>query len=200
MPRLRHQGLLISIVLFVAFVTVGLRMWPVSVSELTVMRLSPSQPQIDREVTLTQPEIRDQLTQVGQQTLSQSQTPAQAIQNAWRLARDSGHYQFRTDIEQITYPAPSLENVGRSNEIDTLYMEGQTDIPAERMHLTLWDGSGSILAPETGLDIRIEDNQAFGRYNGSSWEELDSFVDTFAPSNDHLSWLLGLWRPRIFVC
>lgn len=123
-------------------------------------------------------------------------SPEQTVQRAWRLAQESGAYHFATEIVQTTYPAPALVNVGRSSRQDTLHIEGQTNLPARTLQMTLWKDGGSLLNPSDGVEMRIVGDQAYGRSVGSEWQEIDDFSGAFAPDNDLLAYLAGAKNVR----
>jgi len=118
-------------------------------------------------------------------------SPADQIQAAWRRAQEAGAYRFATDIVQTTYPAPRLTNVGRSSRQDTLYIEGETNLPDRTMQIVLWQDGGSLLNPRDGVEIRIEGDQAYGRQIGGTWQEVDDFSGAFAPGQDLMAYLAG---------
>jgi hypothetical protein len=65
-------------------------------------------------------------------------SPSATIQQAWTLAQRLGAYRFVTQLEQTTYPAPSVANVGRSPQVETIYLEGAADGAADQLTLRLW--------------------------------------------------------------
>ncbi|MGD2205171.1 MAG: hypothetical protein PVH17_00205, partial [Anaerolineae bacterium] len=120
-------------------------------------------------------------------------SPEQVVQRAWRNAQESGVYHFATELVQTTHPAPKLANAGRTSRVDSLYIEGETDLPSRSLQMALWQ-SGSLLDARDGVEIRVEGDQAYGRTAGSqTWEDLDeaSISGTFAPDNDLLAYLAG---------
>ena len=117
-------------------------------------------------------------------------SPQQAVQQAWELAQDSGSYQYRSRVAQTTYPAPKLTNAGRSPREDHLGVEGSIDQPAGTMEMTLWKDAS--FAPDRGVEIRLENNRAYGRVGQGEWEEVDNVGDTFAPGGDPLGFLSGI--------
>ena len=129
---------------------------------------------------------------------------AQVVQEAWRSAQEAGSYHFTTEIEQTTYPAPALVNVGRSSRREKLYLRGETNanLPGTRntsgptLQMTMWDGGGSILNPQDGIEIRVEDDRAFGRQGAGPWQEIDDFSGSFAPGKDLLGYLAGATNIR----
>lgn len=122
--------------------------------------------------------------------------PSQAVQVAWERAHELGAYHFTTQIEQTTYPAPALTNVGRSPRQETLHLEGSADLAARTMQLTLWTGEGSVANPGSGVEVRIEGEQGYGRQTGGQWQPLGDLSGAFAPTNDHLSYLVGAKNVR----
>ena len=124
-------------------------------------------------------------------TTAAKSTPDQAVQDAWKLARQVGVYHFSTDIVQTTYPAPTLANVGRSSRQEQLHLSGQIDLPQQTMHLSLYQGGGSLLNDQDGLEVRFEANRAYGRSAGGEWEEMENFAHAFAPGNDLMAYLAG---------
>jgi len=78
-----------------------------------------------------------------------SPSPEDEVQAAWRRVRESGAYHFTADIRQTTVPRPTLLNVGRQGKQETLHLEGETDLPARQLHLTLWSQAGTLQYPAT---------------------------------------------------
>ena len=62
-------------------------------------------------------------------SVSAASSAEQEVRAAWQRAQEAGVYGFSTEIVQKTYPAPALVNVGRSSRKDTIYLEGQTNLP-----------------------------------------------------------------------
>jgi ABC-type amino acid transport substrate-binding protein len=83
-------------------------------------------------------------------------TPAQAVQQAWQRAHDLGTYRFTTDLTATAYPAPTLANTGRPARDERLHLEGDVDLPASTLQMSLWGGDGSVLNPASGVEVRIE--------------------------------------------
>ncbi|MBU0510485.1 MAG: hypothetical protein KKD28_04155, partial [Chloroflexi bacterium] len=115
----------------------------------------------------------------------------QAVQHAWELAQEIGIYHFTTDVEQTTYPAPAIANVGRSSSIQTYYLEGDVDSPAQAFYMTLWQGGGNAATQKDGIEIRMEGGEAYGRPIGGLWQEIDDFSGLFAPGSDPMAYLAG---------
>ena len=94
---------------------------------------------------------------------SQGPSPADTVQQAWQRARDLGTYSFATDLTATAYAAPKLANTGRPASEERLHLEGSVDVPADTLLLSVWQGSGSVLNPRDGVEVRIEGNRAYGR-------------------------------------
>jgi hypothetical protein len=118
--------------------------------------------------------------------------PEEVVQRAWQLAWESGAYHFATEIVQTTYPAPAVANLGRSSRQETVYIEGNVDLPMHTMLMSLWQDGGNVLNPQRGgVEIRTEGDRAYTRQVGGAWQEVDDFSGAFAPSGDLMSYLVG---------
>lgn len=105
--------------------------------------------------------------------------PTDVLEQAWGLAQQSGSYHYRSSVEQTIYPALTVQNAGRDPRVDHLGVEGQTDVLAETMSMTLWpDGSFN---PQTGIEAKVENGQTYGRRGQGEWQELENTTDSFAP-------------------
>jgi hypothetical protein len=115
--------------------------------------------------------------------------PTAVVQQAWQRAQQSGRYHYRSQVDQTIYPAPAVQNAGRPPQQSHLAVDGEVDIPAETMALTLWqDGSFN---PQTGLSVKVENGQTYGRSGQNDWQEIDDVADAFAPGGDPLAFLAG---------
>ena len=65
-------------------------------------------------------------------------------------------YHFNTEIVQTTQPASRLTNVGRTSRVETLNLEGDTNLPQQELLLTLWKDSGSAQNARDGVEIRAK--------------------------------------------
>jgi hypothetical protein len=118
-------------------------------------------------------------------------SPEEAVQRAWQRAQEVGAYHFTTEMLQTTFPAPTLANVGRSSRRETLHLEGNVDLPARAIRMSLWKDGGNVVTFRDGVEVRIEDGQAYGRMIDGAWQEIDDFSDGFAPGGDLLGYLAG---------
>jgi hypothetical protein len=111
---------------------------------------------------------------------------------AWEKARAAGSYRFASTITQKTIPIATIANVGRASRSDDLYLEGQTDLRANVMDLSLWSEGGSILDSQSSISVRMENGRTLVRRGAGEWEEVDSFTEAFAPHGDFLTYLTAL--------
>ncbi|MEM7032316.1 MAG: LamG-like jellyroll fold domain-containing protein, partial [Chloroflexota bacterium] len=114
----------------------------------------------------------------------------QIVKQAWEDAQESGAYEFATELVQTTYPAPRLDNVGRSSYDEILYVEGQANWHDQQLQMTLWQ-DGNVLNRDQAIDLRVEGTEAFGRVGDSEWEPVDNISGAFAPGQDLLAFLAG---------
>jgi subtilisin-like proprotein convertase family protein len=136
--------------------------------------------------------VRSPLKQLSEawNELQASSAAEQNVQRAWLLAQVSGAYKFHTELEQTTYQAPALTNVGRPAQVDQLYLEGRTDRPNRVLQMSMWQG-GSVLKPADAIEMRVEEDKAYQRKAGGEWKEVDDFSGVFAPAQDPLGYLHG---------
>lgn len=111
---------------------------------------------------------------------------------AWERARAAGSYHFTSDVTQMTLPLATLTNVGRASRTEKLYLEGQNDLKAEKMELTLWSDEGGVLNAASGLSIRSEGGKNFARRGEGEWQEIDDFTGSIAPQGDFMSYLAAV--------
>ena len=131
-------------------------------------------------------------TPVVRNSLAASEISAEKfIQQAWQRASDLGAYQFDTSIEQTTYPAPAIANVGRSSQTQNYFLQGAVDREAESLSLMLWQNEGNLASGQNGFEMHIQDGRAYGRSIGGTWQEIDDFSGIFAPGSDPLAYLAG---------
>ena len=128
-------------------------------------------------------------------SVSASSSPEHEVQAAWQRAQEAGVYHFASDIVQTTYPAPTIANFGRTSRQETLHLEGDMDLPAHAIGMSLWK-DGNVLNHRDGLEVRIEGDRAWGRQIGGTWQEMDDFSDAFAPGGDLMAYLAGAKNVR----
>ncbi len=111
---------------------------------------------------------------------------------AWEKAKAAGSYAFTSNVHQKTLPVASISNVGRTSRSEDLYLEGQSDLRAAKLELTLWSGGGSVLQAESGVALRSEGGKTFARRGAGEWEEVENFTDSMAPQGDFLGYLAAI--------
>ncbi len=104
--------------------------------------------------------------------------------------KPSGH--FTSDVTQKTIPVASIANVGRTSRTEQLRLEGQHDLHAQKLALTLWSQGGSVLNAASGISIRTEGGKTFTRRGNEAWQEADNMTDGFAPQGDFLGYLAAI--------
>jgi len=119
-------------------------------------------------------------------------TTVDPVTAAWQKVQAAGSYHFTSDILQKTIPVASLVNVGRGSRSDALYLEGQNDLRAQRLELTLWSQGGSALNVDSGVSLRTEGGKTYTRRGDDPWQESDNFTESFAPQGDFLSYLAAI--------
>ncbi len=146
----------------------------------------------------TRPAVASQWAQTGQLPQATSHNSGETteylsakdrLERAWNLARDSGSYRFTATVRQQTVPQASPANVGRQSRQDQLYLDGRTNLEASQLEMTLWQQGGTILDPDTGVQVRIEGDQAYTRQGQGDWQPIADFTGLFAPGGDFLTYL-----------
>jgi hypothetical protein len=107
---------------------------------------------------------------------------------AWDAGRSTGSYHFRSDVVQTTTPSATVANAGRTSESQMLFMEGDSDVTATAMELTMWSGA---VEPDAGnsMGMRVVDGAASQRLGSGEWEQSGSALDTVVPPGDFLAYL-----------
>jgi hypothetical protein len=113
------------------------------------------------------------------------------MQAAWQRAQQAGSYRFTTRIVQTTHPAPTIANVGKSSRVETIFLKGEADLPAQTLLMRLWSDGGRVTSASDGVEVRVEGDHAYGRPIGGEWQEMDNFASSFAPGNDLTAYLVG---------
>lgn len=114
------------------------------------------------------------------------------VKAAWERARASGSYHFTSDVVQVTLPSSTISNVGRTSRTDRLYLEGQSDLRANRLEFRLWSQGGNLVQDESGVAVRVENGRTFVRQGLGEWQESDNFADALAPQGDFLAYLTAM--------
>ncbi len=119
-----------------------------------------------------------------------SESPARisekTVKDSWNLMREVGQYDFSTTVEQITYPAPALANVGQSSTREVYQIGGKADLTNETFNIMLYQNRDSLLNQKDGVEIKIEQGKAVGRAIGTeNWQPLENYnASSFAVGNN----------------
>jgi len=102
--------------------------------------------------------------------------PRKAVEQAWQRARQLGSYRFTTNLEASTTPAgqPVPENSAR---YERLYLEGQVDLPAQKMELSIWEKGGKAFNTRQAIQMRVEGEKTYGRVGSGEWQEMEESTD-----------------------
>lgn len=111
---------------------------------------------------------------------------------AWQRARIAGNYRFTSDLTQVTLPLATIGNVGRTSRTDQLYLEGQNDLRSHQMVFSLWGDGGSVLQPESGVSVRMENGKTYARRGAGEWEIVDDMTGAIAPQGDFMNFLAAV--------
>lgn len=113
-----------------------------------------------------------------------------------RPAEEHGGYHFSVDVVQVTVPEATLTNVGRRSTQEEVYLEGQADLQRQSMALKVWSDSlangGSVLVPESGLEVQFVDGKTRTRRGNEPWTESANVTDGYAPQGDFLAYLAAM--------
>ena len=102
-------------------------------------------------------------------------SPASQAKNAWEMAKLSGSYSFRTDIDQRTAPVPNIGNYGRPAQHTQLRIEGRTDEATQSAELTL---TNITPTGESRMYIRRVHGRTYVMRDDGTWQpaSADSLV------------------------
>ncbi|MDX1417512.1 MAG: hypothetical protein R3293_25125, partial [Candidatus Promineifilaceae bacterium] len=124
----------------------------------------------------------------GRNLLRAGESAHHDLDDVWQRVHQSGAYKYSADVTQTNTPQPTIVNAGRESKSNRIFMEGETDLDAESLQLTMWTGGGSVLSPESGVQIKVEGQTAMARQGAGDWEEIDDFTGLFAPEGDFLTY------------
>ncbi len=99
---------------------------------------------------------------IGPQFLRASEPAQDELTAVWQRVRQSGMYSFNSELRQTLTPLPTAVNAGRQPKETAVYMQGQTDIAAAALHLTIWSGGGSAVIP---------DGRTFNGQSSGPWQQ-----------------------------
>ncbi|MDX1413779.1 MAG: LamG-like jellyroll fold domain-containing protein [Candidatus Promineifilaceae bacterium] len=111
------------------------------------------------------------------------------ITAVWERVRQSGAYEFSSDLRQVQTPLPTAVNAGRKASETAVHISGKTDLDADSLYMTLWSNGGSVTTPETGVQFKLENGRSYARKAGGPWQPADDISGSFAPGGDMLAYL-----------
>src|SRR5262249_7784974 len=106
-----------------------------------------------------------------------------------KKVQSAGSYSFTADIEQTTIPLAIPANVGRSSKKQASRIEGSSNLPNRQMQFTIWSQGGSVLNPDSGIQMKIANDVAYAKRGQQDWEEVEDMSSAFAPQGDFLAFL-----------
>jgi hypothetical protein len=99
---------------------------------------------------------------------------------AWDAGRDAGSYHFESDVVQVSTPTATVSNAVRSSRSETLYMEGNADLDASAVELSLAPSAGA--GPERSVGLRAVDGVVTQRQGAGEWAPATDLTDTVVPA------------------
>ncbi|MEM7128456.1 MAG: LamG-like jellyroll fold domain-containing protein [Chloroflexota bacterium] len=143
-----------------------------------------------------------QPAQVSQSKAAQSHTthepvlswptnnPTADLRAAINQAQRAGHYDFATDLIQTERFAERLENIGRSDKVTRLAMNGTVDLPSKSTQLTITAlGRGTTT-------LKSVDGVVYEQQADRSWTQLDEQLPIFAPNGNPAELLVSAANVR----
>lgn len=117
---------------------------------------------------------------------SSASESANPLVAAWESGRSTGFYHFRSDGVQTTTPIATVSKAGRTSEPQTLFIEGDSEVTATAMELTMWWRADE---PDAGnsMGMRVVDGAASQRLGSGQWEQRGSAFDIVIPPDDFLA-------------
>lgn len=116
---------------------------------------------------------------------------ADPVRAAWQSAGDAGSYRFTSDVEQVTHPASSAGNVGRSSWTEHLRIEGHTNATARETELAMWTDGGSVVSETPTMTMRIDDGVTSIKHGLGEWAETGATDSIVAPDGDLMGYLVA---------
>ncbi len=116
-------------------------------------------------------------------------TDLDVVKAAWAQARQSGAYHFSADVQQTIIPEASVLNVGRTSQQTALHLDGDVNLPDQQLHFTLWSQGGSVLNADSGIEVKVNGEQAEARQGTQDWQDINNFTGAFAPQGDFMAFL-----------
>jgi hypothetical protein len=109
------------------------------------------------------------------------------MQNAQEIAKLSGQYQFRSEIDQIRNYEPRISNYARPSQHDQFVISGDINESTQTSQITMANANGIM------LEIRRERGATYMRQPGSGWQRATT-ANSAAMINT-LNFLAGVTNP-----
>lgn len=123
-------------------------------------------------------------------------TPQEEIRTAWERLQDAGVYSVAAEVEQISHPLATIQNVGKQTERSYLHMDGTVNRFEKTMEMDLWSQGGSVLDTTSSAQIKMEGERAYARSGEGDWQEIQNFTGMFAPGGDFSIFLSSVKNAR----
>jgi hypothetical protein len=118
--------------------------------------------------------------------LTNATTATNTVQTAWQLARLSGSYSFRSEVEQTTPIEPRMSSVGQHSTVNEYVISGTVDESNQQMLFVIENADNS--APP--LEIRRDHLKTYTRQGEGEWRELTNVQNL--NMTDTLAYLAGV--------
>ena len=118
--------------------------------------------------------------------LTSAATANNTVQTAWQLARLSGSYSFRSEVEQTTPIEPRMSSVGQHSTVNRYVMSGTVDESNQQTLVRIENADDS--APP--LEIRRDKRKTYMRQGEGEWRELTNVQQL--NMTDTLAYLAGV--------
>ena len=111
-------------------------------------------------------------------------SPLGRIKNAQEVAKLTGEYAFRSEIDQITNLSPNTSNYGKQSRHDTFVVEGAVNESQQTSNLTISNTQGVL------MEVKRERGVTYMRQAGGTWQRSASSGS--ASQLNSLSFLAGV--------
>ncbi|MCX6014582.1 MAG: hypothetical protein NT020_03180 [Chloroflexales bacterium] len=114
-------------------------------------------------------------------------SPTTQIKNSWELTKLSGHYSFRTEVNQYTIPEPRISNYGATASHTHYRIEGNTDESTQTTEVLITNITAD---GESQIAIRRARGHTYVMQPDLTWQEVKT--STAQSQLGSLSYLAGL--------
>lgn len=114
-------------------------------------------------------------------------SPTTQIKNSWELTKLSGHYSFRTEVNQYTNPEPRISNYGATASHTHYRIEGNTDESTQTTEVLITNITAD---GESKIAIRRARGHTYVMQPDLTWQEVKT--STAQSQLGSLSYLAGM--------